>query len=163
MKTSYLQILKIVFKLEEMRGNGGKTMTFKNPSDEVIQNYLKKAKNIAVVGLSNKTDRTSYEIAEFLQQKGYRIFPVNPVLKGQQVLGETVYGSLKEISEPIDIVDIFRKSEFLPEIANEFVQTDAKVFWAQLGLTSEEAAVILNRHGKTDVVMNRCPKIELAK
>lgn len=138
-------------------------MIFKNPSDEVIQGYLKEAKNIAIVGLSNKVDRTSYEIAELLQQKGYHIFPVNPVLKGQKILGEPVYGSLKEIAEPIDIVDIFRRSEFLPEIANEFVQTDAKVFWAQLGLSSEEAAIILTRHGKVDIVMDRCIKIELGK
>ncbi|MGX7013881.1 CoA-binding protein [Vagococcus silagei] len=138
-------------------------MTFKNPSDLVIQDYLKNAKNIAVVGLSDKEDRTSHEIARILQNQGYRIFPVNPVLAGKQILGETVYASIKDISEPIDIVDIFRRSEFLPEIAEEFVETDAKVFWAQLGLESEKAADILAQHHRDAVVMNRCIKIELAK
>lgn len=138
-------------------------MTFKNPSDLVIQDYLKKAKNIAVVGLSDKEDRTSNEIARLLQNHGYRIFPVNPVLAGKQILGETVYASIKDISEPIDIVDIFRRSEFLPEIAEEFVETDAKIFWAQLGLESEKAADILAQHHRDAVVMNRCIKIELAK
>lgn len=138
-------------------------MTFKNPSDLVIQDYLKKAKNIAVVGLSDKEDRTSNEIARLLQNYGYRIFPVNPVLAGKQILGETVYASIKDISESIDIVDIFRRSEFLPEIAEEFVETDAKIFWAQLGLESEKAADILAQHHRDAVVMNRCIKIELAK
>lgn len=88
-------------------------MTFENPSQNQIFDILKQAKNIAVVGLSNKPDRTSYKIAEILQQHGYRVLPVNPVLKGETVLGETVYGALTEIPEKIDIVDVFRRSEFL--------------------------------------------------
>lgn len=138
-------------------------MSFENPDQEVIFDYLRTAKNIAIVGLSNKPDRISYEIGELLQEQGYRIFPVNPVLAGQEILGEKVYEKLQDVPESIDIVDVFRRSEFLPEVAEEFIQTDAKVFWAQLGLESEEAAEILEKANRKDVVMNRCIKIELAK
>lgn len=138
-------------------------MAFENPKQEVIFDYLRQAKTIAVVGLSNKPERTSYRIAALLQENGYRIIPVNPLLAGQVVLGEKIYSRLQDISEPIDIVDIFRRSEFLPEVARDFIQTDAKVFWAQLGLESEEAAQILQEAGCQDIVMNRCVKIELAK
>lgn len=138
-------------------------MSFQNPSEETIQAYLKEAKNIAVVGLSNKEDRTSYQIAQLLQEHGYRIFPVNPVLAGQTILGEPVYEQLQDITETIDIVDIFRRSEFLPDIAKAFLETNAKVYWAQLGIENDEAAEILQEAGRTDIVMNRCIKIELAK
>jgi len=138
-------------------------MSFQNPSEETIQAYLKEAKNIAVVGLSNKEDRTSYQIAQLLQEHGYRIFPVNPVLAGQTILGEPVYEQLQDITETIDIVDIFRRSEFLPDIAKAFLETNAKVYWAQLGIENDEAAEILQAAGRTDIVMDRCIKIELAK
>lgn len=138
-------------------------MSFQNPSEETIQAYLKEAKNIAVVGLSNKEDRTSFQIAQLLQEHGYRIFPVNPVLAGQTILGEPVYEQLQDITETIDIVDIFRRSEFLPDIAKAFLETNAKVYWAQLGIENDEAAEILQAAGRTDIVMNRCIKIELAK
>lgn len=138
-------------------------MSFQNPSEETIQAYLKEAKNIAVVGLSNKEDRTSFQIAQLLQEHGYRIFPVNPVLAGQTILGEPVYEQLQDITETIDIVDIFRRSEFLPDIAKAFLETNAKVYWAQLGIENDEAAEILQAAGRTDIVMNRCVKIELAK
>ena len=137
-------------------------MTFENPSQNQIFDILKQAKNIAVVGLRNKPERTSYKIAEILQQQGYRVLPVNPVLKGETVLGETVYGALTEIPEKIDIVDVFRRSEFLPEVAAETLKTEAPVFWAQLGLENEEAANLLLNEGR-QVIMNRCIKIELAK
>lgn len=114
-------------------------MSFENPTQEKIFDYLKTAKTIAIVGLSNKEERTSYQIARFLQERGYRIIPVNPLLAGEIILGEKVYASLQEIQEPIDIVDIFRRSEFLPEVVADFLQTQAKVFWAQLGIANEEA------------------------
>ncbi|MFV0557206.1 MAG: CoA-binding protein [Enterococcus sp.] len=138
-------------------------MTFNNPADHMIQKYLKESKNIAIVGLSNKPERTSYRIARYLKEKGYQIFPVNPVLKGQQILGVEVVGSLTEITVPIDIVDVFRRSEFLPEVAAEFIQTDAKVFWAQLGLESEAAAKLLQAANCQAIVMDKCIKIELEK
>jgi predicted CoA-binding protein len=138
-------------------------MTVENPTQEQIFAYLKEAKRIAVVGLSNKEDRTSYQIAKLLQEYGYEIIPVNPVLAGQEILGERVYEKLQDIPGTIDIVDIFRRSEFLPEVARDFIETDAKVFWAQLGLESEEAAKLLKNAGRNAIIMNRCIKIELAE
>ncbi len=138
-------------------------MAYQNPDQEKINSYLLHAKNIAIVGLSNKKERTSYQIARWLQEKGYTIIPVNPVLAGQEILGEKVYASLEEISGSVDIVDIFRRSEFLPDIARSFIAIDAKVFWAQLGIENEEAEKILKDAGKLDVVMDRCIKIEWQK
>lgn len=136
-------------------------MSFINPDQETILNYLKEAKRIAVFGLSNKPDRTSYQIAQELQRRGYEIIPVNPTLAGQVILGETVYGTLMEVPGKIDIVDVFRRSEYLAGVAKEFIQTDAKVFWAQLELESQEAAAILAEADCKDVIMNRCIAIEL--
>lgn len=138
-------------------------MSVKNPTQETIFNYLEEAKNIAVVGLSNKPERTSYMVAQVLQDNGYKIIPVNPLLAGAEILGEKVYANLTEIDDPIDIVDVFRRSEFLPEIAGDFLKTDAKVFWAQLGIENKEAAEMLRKAGRTDIVMDRCIKIELGK
>lgn len=136
---------------------------FINPSQDKIYNYLQTAKTIAVVGMSNKVDRTSYLIGEALQKNGYRIIPVNPVLAGQELLGEKVYGNIKDIPFHVDIVDVFRRSEYLPEVARDFIESDADVFWAQLGLQSEEAEKILRMTGHNDIVMNRCIKIEFSK
>lgn len=138
-------------------------MPIENPSQEQIIDYLKQAKRIAVVGLSAKEDRTSYKIAELLQEYGYEIIPVNPTLVGQKILGEKVYEKLQDIPGQIDIVDIFRRSEFLPEVADEFLKTNAKVFWAQLGLENQEAYDKLKKAGRNAIIMNRCIKIELAK
>ncbi|EOI00441.1 CoA-binding domain-containing protein [Enterococcus moraviensis ATCC BAA-383] len=137
-------------------------MPIENPSQEQIFSYLKEAKRIAIVGLSAKEERTSYQIAQLLQEYGYEIIPVNPLLVGQKILGETVYEKLQDIPGSIDIVDIFRRSEFLHEVAQDFIETDAKVFWAQLGLESEAAAELLKKAGRNAIIMNRCIKIELA-
>lgn len=138
-------------------------MPIENPSQNQIFDYLKQAKRIAVVGLSAKEDRTSYKIAKLLQDYGYEIIPVNPILAGQEILGEKVYEKLQDVPGQIDIVDIFRRSEFLPEVAQDFIETDAKVFWAQLGLESEEASELLKKAGRNAIIMNRCIKIELAE
>lgn len=138
-------------------------MTIKNPDQEAIFNYLREAKTIAVVGLSGNPERTSYQVAAFLQENGFKIIPVNPTLAGEKVLGETVYASLEAVPVAIDIVDIFRRSEFLPEIADNFLAVDAKVFWAQLGIENQEAFDKLQAAGKNAVVMDRCTKIELKK
>lgn len=135
---------------------------FKNPAQETMFDYLKKAKTIAVVGMSNKTDRSSYLIGEGLMKNGYKVIPVNPKLAGTELLGQKVYASIKEVPEHIDIVDIFRRPEFLPELAKEFIETDADVFWAQLGIENEEAEQILREAGRDEIVMNRCIKIEYA-
>ena len=138
-------------------------MAFKNPDEQIIQQYLKEAKNIAVIGLSDSTERTSYQGTKVVQEHGYHIFPVNPKLAGGKILGESVYARLQDIKEPIDIVDIFRRSEFLTDVADDFLETDAKVFWAQLGLKNEEAAQKLQNAGRNDIIMDRCIKIELGK
>lgn len=137
-------------------------MPIENPSQEQIFEYLKQAKRIAVVGLSAKEDRTSYKIAKLLQEYGYEIIPVNPLLAGQEILGEKVYEKLQDVPGSIDIVDIFRRSEFLPEVAKDFLETDAKIFWAQLGLENQEAVEMLKNAGRNAIIMNRCIKIELA-
>ena len=134
--------------------------SFQNPSDEVIKSYLESAKTIAVVGLSHRKETASYKVAHFLQNAGYRIVPVNPKLEGEELLGEHVYAQLRNIPFSIDIVDVFRRSESLPEVASDFLETDAKVFWSQIGLENEEAETILRQANRQDIVMNRCTKIE---
>lgn len=108
-----------------------------NPTKEEIQQILKKAKVIAVVGLSDKPDRTSYRVSQIMQQAGYKIIPVNP--NADEILGEKAVKRLTDIEEHVDIVNVFRRSEFLPEIAEAFDQIDADVFWAQLGIANQEA------------------------
>lgn len=138
-------------------------MVFQNPEEKVIFDYLKKAKTIAIVGISSKPERTSFLVAKELQKAGYKIFPVNPLCEGEEILGEKVYGSLQEVGEHIDIVDIFRRSECLPEVARDFLTTDAEVFWAQQGLVSQEAYELLKENGKEKIVMDKCTKIELTR
>ncbi|MGG6737817.1 UNVERIFIED_CONTAM: CoA-binding protein [Streptococcus suis] len=134
--------------------------SFQNPSQDIIFDYLKNAKTIAVVGLSGREETAAYRVSKLMQEAGYKIIPVNPKAAGGTILGELVYSSLAEIDQPIDIVDIFRRSEFLPEVAQEFIQSNAKVFWAQLGLESQEAEKLLRQAGRNDIVMNKCIKIE---
>lgn len=133
---------------------------FTNPSDQERTQLLREAKNIAVVGCSNKPNRTSYMIAEALQQAGYRIFPVNPNLT-EPVLGEKPYGSLKEIDQPIDIVNVFRRSDQVEPIAREAVEVGAKAIWFQLGVINEQAYRYAKEHGLI-VVMDRCIKVDHA-
>jgi predicted CoA-binding protein len=138
---------------------GEKTMTIENPSRIEIGSILKKAKRIAVVGLSDNPERTSYMISKAMQDSGYDIIPVNPVVT--EVLGVKAVKSLKDIEGHIDIVNVFRRSEFLPEIAQEFDEIDADVFWAQLGVEHEDTYAFLKQKGYT-VIMNRCIKVEHA-
>ncbi|HFI0004646.1 TPA: CoA-binding protein [Streptococcus suis] len=139
------------------------TYAFQNPSQDTIFDFLKEAKTIAVVGLSNREETAAYRVSRIMQDAGYRIIPVNPRSAGETILGETVYASLKDIPLSIDIVNVFRRSEFLPDVAREFVETDAKIFWAQLSLESQEAEEILRQAGRDQIVMNRCIKIEYQK
>ena len=136
------------------------TYHFQNPSDAIVKHYLKNSKVIAVVGLSDREETTSNRVSKEMQERGYRIIPVNPRAAGSQIFGETVYASLKDIPFPVDIVDVYRRSEFLPDVARDFLQADAKVFWTQLGLESEEAEQILRTAGRDDIVMDRCIKRE---
>ena len=136
--------------------------TFDNETKAVIIDYLRQAKTIAVVGLSDKEDATSFMVAKALQDDGYKIIPVNPRVAGQEILGEKVYASIKDVPVHIDIVDVFRRSEFLPDVARDFIETDADVFWAQLGLKSEAAAKILKENGRNKIVMDVCIKVAYA-
>ncbi|GAA4856892.1 CoA-binding protein [Paenibacillus vulneris] len=132
-------------------------MAFENPSRDRIKEILSAAGNVAVVGLSDKPDRVSYMVAEAMQKKGYRIIPVNP--NATEILGETCYPSLSDIPEPVDIVNVFRRSETVVPVAEEAVKIGAKVFWLQLGIYNEEAADIA-RAGGLEVIMDRCIKVE---
>lgn len=136
------------------------TQEFINPSDGVIRQYLTTSKTVAVVGLSDREETTSNRVSKEMQSRGYRIIPVNPKLAGQEILGEKAYASLAEIPFHVDIVDVFRRSEFLPDVARDFLQADAQIFWAQLGLENQEAEEILRAGGCEDIVMNRCIKKE---
>ena len=133
--------------------------TFQNPSQDVIAGYLKNAQTIAVVGLSLRENSPAYEVSKVMQEAGYTIIPINPRLAGQKILNEIAYARLQDVPVHIDIVDVFRRSEFLPEVAKDFIETGADIFWAQLGLESQEAADILQAAGHEKIVMNKCIKI----
>jgi predicted CoA-binding protein len=134
-------------------------MAFENPSREEIAKILSRAKRIAVVGLSDKPDRTSYMVSEAMQKAGYEIIPVNPTIT--QALGMKAVSSLKEIDGHVDIVNVFRRSEQLLDVAKECANFDADVFWAQQGLYNEEAYEYLKDKGYT-VIMDSCIKVEHA-
>lgn len=131
-------------------------MSWENPQNEEIKKILEESKTIAVVGLSDNPNRTSYEISKIMQDNGYKIIPVNPMV--DEVLGEKAYASLTEVKEKVDIINVFRRSEFLPEIAKEAAKIDCKVFWAQQGIINEEAYYYLKEHDVT-VIMDLCIKV----
>jgi uncharacterized protein len=126
-------------------------------TEERIVKLLREAKTIAVVGLSSKPWRSSYGIAEYLQKHGYRVIPVNPL--ENEVLGQKSYASLKDIPEHIDIVNVFRRSEFVPAIADEAIEIRARALWLQLGVVDEEAARRASAAGLA-VVMDRCISVD---
>ena len=127
---------------------------------QVIGDILKNYRVVAVVGLSPKPERPSYQVAEYLKQHGYRIIPVNP---GQrEILGEKCYPSLKDIPFPVEVVDIFRNVEAIPAIVDEAIQVGAKVVWMQLNLVEPESARKAKEAG-LKVVMDRCLKVEHSK
>ena len=132
------------------------------PSDDELRSILGEARTIAVVGLSSKPDRPSYEVATFLQEQGYRIVPVNP--NETEVLGERVYPSLLDVPAEIliDIVDVFRRAEETPPIAKEAVRRGAKVLWLQEGIVNEEARRVAEEAGLT-VIMGVCIKTTIGR
>ena len=134
--------------------------TFQNPDEQVIKDYLQAAETIAVVGLSDREETAAYKVSQVMQAAGYKIIPVNPRMAGDEILGEKVYAALQDIPVPVDIVDVFRRSEFLPDVARDFIAADADIFWAQLGLQNEEAEKILRNAGRDKIVMNKCIKVE---
>jgi predicted CoA-binding protein len=118
-----------------------------------IKEILERYKTIAVVGLSNRPRRASYSVSQYMQNAGYRIIPVNPL--ETEVLGEKSYATLDDVSEPFEIVDIFRRSEYVPEIVEAAIRRNARVIWMQLGVVSEAAAARARDAG-LEVVMDRC-------
>lgn len=125
-----------------------------------IRKVLSQSKTIAVVGLSASWHRPSYFAAKYMKDHGYRVIPVNP--RYQEVLGEKCYADLREIPEPVDMVDCFRRSEDIPPLARQAIDIGAKVLWMQLGVINHEAARLAHDAGLT-VVMDRCVKIEYAR
>ncbi|MFQ5792303.1 MAG: CoA-binding protein, partial [Acidobacteriota bacterium] len=128
-------------------------MDFRNPPDEVIRKLLETSRTVAVVGLSPRPERPSHRVAAFLIGKGCRVFGVRPGVK--HVLGSPCYSRLRDIPEKIDVVDVFRRSEAVPEHAEEAVALGVSVLWLQLGVIHQEAALRAKRAGLT-VVMDRC-------
>lgn len=126
----------------------------------LIDTILSGVRTIAVVGLSDKPERPSHAVARYLQERGYRILPVNPNIR--EVLGEKAYPSLREIPETVDLVDVFRTPKEVPPIAEEAIRIGAKYFWMQEGVTHREAEEMLAGAG-IPVVADRCIKKELAK
>ena len=131
-------------------------------ANEDIKALLEGARTIAMVGASDRPDRASYGVMKFLQDQGYRVLPVNPTITGEHVHGEYVWRELSQIGEPIDIVDIFRNSEAAGEAVDQAIAVGAKAVWMQLGVINPEAAERAEAAG-LKVVMNRCPKIEMAR
>ena len=130
-------------------------------SDDLLRTILRRTRTIAVVGVSANPVRPSYYVARYLGLKGFRVIPVNPGLAGQDLLGETVRGSLADITEAVDMVDIFRRSEAVPGIVDEALARwpDLQTIWMQIGVQHAAAAAKAEARGVT-VIQNRCPKIE---
>ena len=129
---------------------------------ENIKEILKKYKNIALVGASKDLTKTSSIVMKYLQDYGFKVYPVNPSMKGESILGEKVFGNIKEIDGPIEIVDVFRPSNEAAEIAKDAIKVKANVLWLQLDIRNEEAKKIVETN---DIIYieNKCTKIEYEK
>ena len=125
--------------------------------DNVMRDVLTNAKVIAVVGHSDKPERTSYRIAQFLQEIGYTVYPVNPLVN--EIDGQPSYSSLKDVPEPVDIVNVFRRSEYLSAIVDEAIAVNARTVWAQLGVYDQQSAQKALDAG-LNIVMDACIKVE---
>ena len=140
-------------------------MEFTNPSDAEIRAILARPTTVAVVGCSDDPSRDSLRIAKLLKTRGFKVIPVNPQLDAEALrtqLGESCYPDLASIPEPVEIVDVFRRSEFVPEIVEAAIAKKARVVWCQLGVIHLEAARRAQKAGLT-VLMDRCPAIEYAR
>ena len=131
--------------------------TFENPLDTTIREILATPRTIAVVGCSPDPDRDSHRIAALLKAKGHRVIPVNPGC--QEILGERCFATVCDIPEPVEMVDVFRRPEFVDQIADDAIAVGAKILWLQLDVINEPAARKAQDAGLT-VVMDRCPAIE---
>ncbi len=134
--------------------------------DDDIAGILGDVKTVAMVGASANSNRPSYFVLKYLLAKGYRVIPVNPSLAGQELLGQSVAGSLAEINEPVDMIDIFRASDAALDVTRQAIglkdKLQLKVIWMQLSVRNDEAAALAEAAG-IKVVMNRCPKIEYGR
>jgi uncharacterized protein len=132
--------------------------------DTYIRGILNTVKTIAMVGISPKDNRPSYFAFKYLQERGYRMIPVNPGQEGKDILGQKVYAKLSDIPDPVDMVDIFRASKFALPVVQEVLSLKPKpsVIWMQLTVRNDEAAALAEAAG-LKVVMNRCPKIEYGR
>lgn len=141
-------------------------MTYVPPTDAAIADILRTSRTFAVIGASDNANRPSYEVMAYLQAKGYQVLPVNPALAGNTLLGERVAPDLSALETPIDVVDIFRRSDVaLEAVCSAIREKDRlaiKTIWMQIGVINETAAAEAEAAGLT-VVMNRCPKIEYAR
>jgi uncharacterized protein len=133
-----------------------------NYPDPYLRDILTNVRTIAVVGASPRRERSSYGVMGYLQRRGYRAIPVNPDAAGATINGETVYARLADVPEPIDMVDVFRRSEMAGGAVDEAIAVGAKVVWMQLGVRDDAAAARAEAHG-IKVVMNRCPAIEIPR
>lgn len=131
-------------------------------SDAEIKDLLSSTRTIAMIGASDRPDRASNGVMLFLQKQGYRVIPVNPTIGGEQIHGEHVWPRLEELGVEIDMVDIFRNSEAAAEAVDDAIAAGAKSVWMQLGVVNEAAAAKAEAAG-LKVVMDRCPKIEIAR
>ena len=133
-------------------------------SDDYIRGILNTVKTIAMVGASEKENRPSYFAFKYLLERGYRMIPVNPGHAGETMLGQKIYARLSDIPEPIDMVDVFRASQYALPIVQEalLLKPRPQVIWMQLGIRNDEAAALAEANGMK-VVMNRCPKIEYGR
>lgn len=132
--------------------------------DSDIREILEKVRVIALIGASSNPERPSNYVGAFLQQKGYRVIPVNPGAAGQDINGEKAYATLADIPDAIDMVDIFRAADAVPGIVEEALKLSNKpsVIWMQMGVINQEAAETARKAGFT-VVMDRCPKVEIPR
>jgi predicted CoA-binding protein len=130
--------------------------------DVDIIDLLKKVRTIALVGASDRPDRPSNGVMKFMQDHGYRVIPVNPTITGEHIHGEYVWRELGQIGEPIDMVEIFRRSSEVGPVVDQAIAVGAKAVWMQLGVINEAAAAAAEAAGLT-VVMDRCPKIEIMR
>jgi uncharacterized protein len=135
-------------------------MTWTAPTLDQVKSLLQESKNVAIVGISNKEDRASYQVAKWLQENShFTLFFVNPVI--DEVLGQKTFPSLADIPEQIDIVDVFRKAEDCPAVLEKAIAIGAKSIWLQLGIANDEVAA-KGRAAGMQVVMDRCIKIDFA-
>ena len=127
-----------------------------------IKDILSKYKSIAMIGVSNDTTKASTIVMKYMQEYGFKVYPVNPSAKGQKILGEKVFAKITDIKEQVDIVDVFRPSREVLDIAKDTVNIGAKVLWLQLGIRNEEAKKIVEEN-KIEYIENKCTKMEFQK